>query len=75
MTDWARQEDASWMKLARALDQMNETHIAEEIRRQYLSSPEHEDDSMSTVAPSSIQLFYFYFSSAQAHLHLLEVTC
>ncbi len=55
VTDWARQGDASWMKLARALDRMNEAHLAEEIRRQYLPSPEHEDDSMSTVAPSSIK--------------------
>ncbi len=54
MTDWARQGDASWMKLDRALDRMNEAHKAEEIRRQYLPSPEHEDDSMSTVASSSV---------------------
>ncbi len=58
VTDWTRQgQDASWMKLARALDQMNEAHLADEIRRQYLPSPEHEDESMSTVAPSNYIAF------------------
>ncbi len=39
VADWARQSGASWEKLARALDRMDEKELAETIRHDYNPPP------------------------------------
>ncbi len=39
VADWARQSGASWEKLARALDRMDEKELAEKIRHDYDPPP------------------------------------
>ena len=40
VTDWARQGDASWMKLAEALSRMEKDELAEKIKQEYIPSPQ-----------------------------------